>query len=201
MSYLILNNLVIKEKKGEIYFNGDWNNVVPRENLRHEIEGENFEEKILNLSRKILSGMLHIGNLSKNMINFQYAFIKAKEEIGLESITDYWNANMEKQNEIEKSFSKYFLKYYNEKEKKGKFNIIYNNNIKKYALKINKFLPKKFSLSDYDYIGLENLKYYCKKYENSLIFNYKKAFVLQKFLLQNTTIEEIPNNYKNISNF
>lgn len=31
MSYLILNNLVIKEKKGEIYFNGDWNNVVPRE--------------------------------------------------------------------------------------------------------------------------------------------------------------------------
>ena len=149
MSYLILNNLVIKEKKGEIYFNGDWNNVVPRENLRHEIEGENFEEKILNLSRKILSGEILIGNLSKNMINFQYAFIKAKEKIGIKSLVDYWNANKEKQKEIEKNFSEYFFKYYNEKEKEGKFYIIYNNNIQKYALKIGKFLPKKFSFSNY----------------------------------------------------
>lgn len=194
MSYLILNNLVIKEKKGEIYFNGDWNNVVPRENLRHEIEGENFEKKILNLSRKILSGEILIGNLSKNMINFQYAFLKAREEIekiGIESLVDYWNANKEKQREIEKIFSKYFFKYYNEKEKEGKFYIIYNNNIQKYALKIGKFLPKKFSFSNYDYIRLENLKHFLEKYENSIVFNYKKAFVLQRFFWNNTIIEEI----------
>lgn len=191
MSYIILNNLIIRKKKEEIYYNGDWNNVVPRESLKYEIEGKNFEEKLLNLSRKILSGMIQIGNLSKNMINFQYAFLKSKEEIGLKSITDYWNANMEKQNEIEKSFSKYFWKYYNEKEKEGKFYIIYNNNIQKYALKISKFSPKKNYFLDFDYIRLDNLKNYLKKYENSIVFSYKKAFVLQKFILQNTTIEEI----------
>ena len=191
MSYIILKNLVIRENKKEIYYNGDWNNVVPRENFKYEIEGKNFEEKLLNLSKKILSGMIQIGNLSKNMINFQYAFLKAKEEIGLESIKDYWDANREKQNEIEKSFSKYFWKYYNEKEKEGKFYIIYNNNIQKYALKISRFSPKKNFFLDYDYIRTENLKNYLKKYENSISFNHKKAFVLQKFLLQNTTIEEI----------
>ena len=188
MSYFILNSLTINEKKNEVFFKGGHNNTVPRENSRIELEGKNFGEKIKSLASYILSGQIQMGNLSKNMIKYQYAFIKAMEELNITHLVQYWDATPEEKEKIEEEFPKTFLKYYNEKEGKEKY-IVVNNDIRwrKMIFRLSaKYLPKKRYFSWYDF-DLEN----DGRAGSENVFGYKKATVIKSILGDNHHLEKL----------
>ena len=182
MSYFILNSVTINKKKNEVFFKGGHNNTVPRENSKIEIEGKNFGEKIKSLAAYILSGQIQMGNLSKNMIKYQYAFIKSMEELNITHLSEYWNALPEKREEIEEKFAVAFVKYYNEKENEKKYAVV-NNNMKyrKIAFCLSgKYLPKERCFSSYQYAYEE-----AEWDSPEISFEYKKATVIKNILGDN----------------
>ena len=182
MSYFILNSLTINEKKNEVFFKGGYNNVVPRENSKVELKGETFKDKIRNLVEYALSGEIKMGNLSKSVIKYQYAFIKSMEELSITRLSEYWNALPEKREEIEEKFAVAFVKYYNEKENEKKYAVV-NNNMKyrKIAFCLSgKYLPKERCFSSYQYAYEED------EWDSPEIsFEYKKATVIKNILGDN----------------
>ena len=191
MSYFILNAVKINEKKNEISIKGGYNNVVPRENSKFELKGETFKDKIRTLVEYALSGEIKMGNLSKSVIKYQYAFIKAKEELNIARLSEYWNALPEQKEEIEEKFAVAFIKYYNEKENEKKYAVV--NNYMKYR-KIafclsGKYLPKDRCFSSYQYAYEEN-EWDCPE----IAFEYKKATVIKNILGDNLYhLEEVGN--------
>ena len=182
MSYFILNSVTINKKKNEVFFKGGHNNTVPRENSKIEIEGKNFGEKIKSLAAYILSGQIQMGKLSKNMIKYQYAFIKSMEELSITRLSEYWNALPEQREEIEEKFADAFIKYYNEKENKKKHAVV-NNNMKYRKIAFcfsGKYLPKNKCFSSYQY-AYEEDEWNCSE----IAFEYKKATVIKNILGDN----------------
>ena len=103
MSCFILNSITINEKKNQVSIKGGYNNVVPRENSKVELKGETFKDKIRTLVKYALSGEIKMGNLSKSVIKYQYVLIKAKEELNITRLSEYWNALPEQREEIKKN--------------------------------------------------------------------------------------------------
>lgn len=182
MSYFILNAVKINEKKNEVSIKGGYNNVVPRENSKVELKGEAFKDKIRTLVEYALLGEIKMGNLSKSVIKYQYAFVKAKEELNITHLSEYWNALPEQREEIEGKFAAAFMKYYNEKENKKKYAVV-NNNMKyrKIAFCLSgKYLPKDRCFSSYQYVYEED------EWDSPEIsFEYKKATVIKNILGDN----------------
>lgn len=191
MSYFILNSITINEKKNQVSFKGGYNNTVPRENSKVELKGETFKDKIRSLVKYALSGEIKMGNLSKGVIKYQYAFIKSMEELGITRLSEYWNALPEQREEIEEKFADIFIKYYNEKENEKKYAVV--NNYMKYR-KIafclsGKYLPKDRCFSSYQYACEEN-GWDCPE----ISFEYKKAAVIKNILGDNLYhLEEVGN--------
>lgn len=182
MSYFILNTVKINEKKNEVSIKGGYNNVVPRENSKVELKGETFKDKIRTLVEYALSGEIKMGNLSKSVIKYQYAFIKSMEELSITRLSEYWNALPEQREEIEEKFADAFIKYYNEKENKKKHAVV-NNNMKyrKIAFCLSgKYLPKDKCFSSYQY-AYEEDEWNCSE----ISFEYKKATVIKYILGDN----------------
>lgn len=179
MSYFILNQVTINEKRNEVFIRGDYSNVSPRDNCKTEMKGETFGDKIKGLARLALSGEIAQGNLSVNMIKYSYAFIMAFRELGISHLVEYWDASPIQKKEIEDKFAAHFLKYYFEKEKEGKFAVVLNNmKHSKLAFELTgRYLPREMAFSSY---GYANVRSGWKR--PSIIFGHKKASVIRSIL-------------------
>lgn len=179
MSYFILNQVTINEKRNEVFIRGDYSNVAPRDNCKTEIKGETFSDKIKGLARLALSGEIQEGNLSANMIKYSYAFIMASRELGITHLVEYWDAPAAQKEETEEKFAALFIKYYSEKESAGKFAVVLNDmKHSKLAVELTgRYLPRKMALSSYGYV---NARSGWKR--PSVIFSHKKAAVIRSIL-------------------
>ena len=179
MSYFILNQVTINEKRNEVFIRGDYSNVSPRGNCKVEIKGETFADKIKGLARLVLSWEIHSGNLSANMVKYDYARLMAFRELDITHLVEYWDAPAAQKEETEEKFAPLFLKYYSEKESAGKFAVVLNDmKHSKLAVELTgRYLPRKMALSSYGYV---NARSGWKR--PSIIFGHKKASVIRSIL-------------------
>lgn len=177
-----LKKVNLNEKKNEAFISGVRNKIMPQEIIEEKIKGENFNGKIKKISLLILEGKIQFGNLSRNMIKFQYAFLNTMKEINLKYISEYQKANESRKNSILKNFSDTFLKYYYEKNQNKKFAVVNNNteNLKIAFKLVGKYLPSEKLFSSYDYQPYN----FGWDYKN-IAFDYKKAIVIKNILGDN----------------
>ena len=179
MSYFILNQVTINEKRNEVFIRGDYSNVSPRDNCKTEMKGETFADKVKGLARLALSGEIVAGNLSVNMIKYSYAFVMAFRELGITHFVEYLDATPIHKKEIEDKFATHFLKYYFEKEKEGKFAVVMNDmKHSKLAFELTgRYLPREIAFSSYGYTNARS----GWKHSN-IMFGHKKASVIRSIL-------------------
>lgn len=179
MSYFILSQVTINEKRNEVFIRGGYSNVSPRGNCKIEMKGETFSDKIKDLARLTLSWEINPGNLSVNMTRYDYARLMASRELDITHLVEYWDAPAARKEETEDKFAALFLKYYSEKEPAGKFAVVLNDmKHSKLAVELTgRYSPRKMALSSYGYV---NARSGWKR--PSVIFSYKKATVIRSLL-------------------